>query len=355
MFSKGYERNATTGWDETYFRMYDPAIGRFHGVDPLAVKYAGMTPYNYVGGNPIMNNDPLGDKPLRMGQNELTGMHDWWMPAQNSITGQGYMFETHNGLSTYLGFHGPGGQFMGIDQLTNSYTMADIMSNELAFFKTQLKNGHYGTRTNSGSSKMSAVQIAGTINYLYNSTPLGGFIFPSSGFVHQFSSEMEQIGFLLAGMNVGANWGIQQDGIDYLRYRQFEKSAISCNCDEKKGNDGFNIVDGAKSVLGFIELAFASAAETAPSELSRKLATKTSKRLGIAGIVLTPVDAFLVGEWKNSHSADIGLGVVFIVAGTVAAGTLAAVPVAFGTASFFVGDFFVTAITGDSITEHIFD
>jgi RHS repeat-associated protein len=61
MFSKGYERNATTGWDETYFRMYDPAIGRFHGVDPLAVKYAGMTPYNYVGGNPIAFNDPLGD------------------------------------------------------------------------------------------------------------------------------------------------------------------------------------------------------------------------------------------------------------------------------------------------------
>gem|GEM_PF-3226758 len=61
LYNAGNERNATTGWDETYFRMYDPAIGRFHGVDPLAVKYAGMTPYNYVGGNPIAFNDPLGD------------------------------------------------------------------------------------------------------------------------------------------------------------------------------------------------------------------------------------------------------------------------------------------------------
>jgi len=61
LYNAGNERNATTGWDETYFRMYDPAIGRFHDVDPLAVKYAGMTPYNYVGGNPIAFNDPLGD------------------------------------------------------------------------------------------------------------------------------------------------------------------------------------------------------------------------------------------------------------------------------------------------------
>jgi RHS repeat-associated protein len=150
MFSKGYERNATTGWDETYFRMYDPAIGRFHGVDPLAVKYAGMTPYNYVGGNPIMNNDPLGDKPLRMGQNELTGMHDWWMPAQNSITGQGYMFETHNGLSSFIGWHGPNGIFGSIGSVDNAWTNWGIFEDfrilyELDRFtlKHNLENGYH--------------------------------------------------------------------------------------------------------------------------------------------------------------------------------------------------------------------
>gem|GEM_PF-2138056 len=73
MYNAGNERNATTGWDETYFRMYDPAIGRFHGVDPLAVKYAGMTPYNYVAGNPIMYNDSLGDDYL----NDDGGWESW--------------------------------------------------------------------------------------------------------------------------------------------------------------------------------------------------------------------------------------------------------------------------------------
>ena len=41
-------------------RWYDPALGRFTGVDPLAAKYAGWSPYNYVMGNPISLIDPDG-------------------------------------------------------------------------------------------------------------------------------------------------------------------------------------------------------------------------------------------------------------------------------------------------------
>jgi len=59
---------------------------------------------------------------LRLGQNELTGMHDWWMPAQNSLSGQGYRFETVNGLSSYIGWWGADGQSGGIGQASNSWT-----------------------------------------------------------------------------------------------------------------------------------------------------------------------------------------------------------------------------------------
>ena len=40
--------------------MYDPAYGRFTGVDPLADSYAAYTPYHYVLGNPLRFVDPDG-------------------------------------------------------------------------------------------------------------------------------------------------------------------------------------------------------------------------------------------------------------------------------------------------------
>lgn len=45
---------------EMEFRNYDPAIGRFISVDPLADQRNWLTPYNFVQNNPISRVDPLG-------------------------------------------------------------------------------------------------------------------------------------------------------------------------------------------------------------------------------------------------------------------------------------------------------
>jgi hypothetical protein len=53
-------------------RNYDPALGRFMNIDPMAESYYQHTPYNYVGSNPIVRTDP-------------TGM-DWYTDAKGNQT-----------------------------------------------------------------------------------------------------------------------------------------------------------------------------------------------------------------------------------------------------------------------------
>jgi len=45
-------------------RMYDSRIGRWMSLDPLAIKYPYLSPYNFVGNSPIMCIDPDGKKIL---------------------------------------------------------------------------------------------------------------------------------------------------------------------------------------------------------------------------------------------------------------------------------------------------
>jgi RHS repeat-associated protein len=42
-------------------RFYDPVVARFHTIDPLAENYYPYSPYNYVGGNPIVKIDENGE------------------------------------------------------------------------------------------------------------------------------------------------------------------------------------------------------------------------------------------------------------------------------------------------------
>ncbi|MFO0507734.1 MAG: RHS repeat domain-containing protein, partial [bacterium] len=59
----GTELNTTTSLYDLEYRNYDPILGRMNQVDPMASKYASLTPYNYSFNSPTNFNDPLGDDP----------------------------------------------------------------------------------------------------------------------------------------------------------------------------------------------------------------------------------------------------------------------------------------------------
>lgn len=59
----GTELNTTSSLYDLAFRNYDPVLGRMNGVDPMASKYASLTPYNYSFNDPVTFNDPSGADP----------------------------------------------------------------------------------------------------------------------------------------------------------------------------------------------------------------------------------------------------------------------------------------------------
>ncbi len=81
-----HERDKETGLDYRGARFYDSDVARFLSTDPKATKYPSMSPYNYVGGNPIIAIDPDGKEIIIVGQN---GQSHTYTPGMTAPQGAG--------------------------------------------------------------------------------------------------------------------------------------------------------------------------------------------------------------------------------------------------------------------------
>ncbi|UII27588.1 DUF6443 domain-containing protein [Fulvivirga maritima] len=60
LYNAGSELNELTQNYETPFRRYDPALGRFNGIDRMAGSQSNWSPYHFGFNNPVSHNDPTG-------------------------------------------------------------------------------------------------------------------------------------------------------------------------------------------------------------------------------------------------------------------------------------------------------
>ncbi|MFM9839311.1 MAG: DUF6443 domain-containing protein [Cyclobacteriaceae bacterium] len=109
LYNGGTELNTTTGVMDLFYRNYDPALGRMNQVDPMASKYAGITPYNYSMNSPVVLNDPMGDDSITGGKAYCSWCYFKDRPIDGGTAGGGGS--------------GGGGSGGGITRDGNTYTI----------------------------------------------------------------------------------------------------------------------------------------------------------------------------------------------------------------------------------------
>jgi RHS repeat-associated protein len=107
----GTELNTTSNLYDLAYRHYDPVLGRMNGVDPMAVAYGSVLPYNYSFNDPVSLNDPSGADPY-------ASYGDGFDPVLEQYTG--YMYSSNYGWlqddnihHRIIGWRAPVAQYAG--------------------------------------------------------------------------------------------------------------------------------------------------------------------------------------------------------------------------------------------------
>jgi RHS repeat-associated protein len=196
---KEFNEELELNWLDYGFRWYDPAVGRFPSVDPLAADFASVSPYVYVLNNPIKLIDPLGLAPSEPPIDGLSFFSDdtgdyYWNERKGSydhhdkITGD--YIDQYNVPTDYMGdWKGPQGEyFIVFDEDSPNPLAPDIEYNSA--HTPFIAKWMYGVAKESGTmteitdqNQYPGVRIFSLQNLGDAAVTLGNFIFVDGGFL----------------------------------------------------------------------------------------------------------------------------------------------------------------------------
>ena len=143
------------GGGSTYdygFRIYNPSLGRFLSVDPMAEEREWLTPYNFCTNNPINRVDPDGALDDWV-QNNETGGYEWMdniTSADNTPEGYKYVGSQDADILKDLGL---------------SYTFPEQTSNRIGYVAADVEMGRYAVNHLINVKAKSNVSISADVSY----------------------------------------------------------------------------------------------------------------------------------------------------------------------------------------------
>ncbi len=361
LYNAGSELNEKTKNYEMFYRDYDAALGRMTAIDPMAIKYSSLTPYNYSFNDPIAFNDPLGDDPYTglYGSRSSTpregGVSDFVWDASEQ-----YGFYRNYGEVTSLGH----GNYSRISRQQGG-GLTDWSSANEAFMMHAFKDFIGVLR----SDVPSIEYMQAMINITLTNNKVGGAFY--NGYTHDwtfFGNSIQEQDALFA---YAADYNQQFDL--YGKYEGWAMSKEKAYYSYADASDGIYIKEhnhfmrrmngrGASGVdvvgdtdyefwnlrpaqgvvsawgIGTTGALLHKPRYTGKGDWSRlkKAGNRFAARLNLLSSGLIFADAALQGEFKNSHAADLVLTNAFTYGSRVPVigGYVAALGVAYTVVDF---------------------